>query len=412
MNIRYKLLGTREYKKIYVRLYHHKLDIPVNTNLITKTEDWDATAQLFKRNNIANKQLIELKINIENAFNSDYATGTIINKDWLTNIVAKTFLRPSKEENLINPPHTIYLCDFGQYWLDNHAKTYRTENATFFTPKAITQHTKALQQLKEFQGNRQIKMIDFDLTEIKNFYYFLIDQDYAVNTAKKTLTEVKFLCKRAKELKFNINLDFEVKTVFKDNSPEIEDIYLNESEIETIFKHDFSNDEYLDYVRDNFIINLWTGIRINDFVNLDQNNFINGIIETTTSKTNTIVKIPLHPQVKAVLAKRNGLLPPKVTETEYNIQIKEICRICGINAQTFGKVFDSTIQRKVAKYYHKYELVTSHIARRSFATNLSNKLSSQAISKIAGWSTDKMAKHYNKKSKLETAQELENIWNS
>lgn len=414
MNIKYKLSGTKDLKKIHVRFYHNRLDISVDTKLVVRNSDWDHTAEQFKRNIVANKQLLQAKINIEDSFNTDFSTGTRIDKEWLRHVVKETFSRPSKEQKMINPLHTIFLHDFGSYWLENHAKEHITERGNLFSNKAITQHSKAIEQLKNFElkEEKQIKLKDFDLSVIKKFYYFLINLDYSANTAKKTLTEIKFLCKRAKELKYDINLDYEIKSKFIDNSTKIEDIYLNEEEISSIYNHDFSYNEELEIMRDNFILSLWTGLRISDLVNLDQTNLINGFIETINDKTNTLVKIPLHPQVKTILNKRSGNLPPKVKEDPYNAQIKVICRECGINQKVYGKVFDSAKKRKVAKYYHKYELVTSHIGRRSLATNLSGKISEQSIAKIQGWSSTDMVQHYNKKSKAEEAEDLSKIWNS
>jgi integrase len=416
MKIVYRLIGTQEIKKIYVRLYHGKLSLPVSTNLICKDQDWNANLELFKKNNVSNKKLIELKINIEESFNTDFCTGIIIDKDWMHNIIKKTFLRPNKEEKMVNMSHTIFLSDFGQHWLDIHAKEWVNSASKRFSNKEKTQKAKSLQQFILFQTKirKKIKMMDFTTKEIEDFYHFLIDQDYASSTAKKTVSELKFLCKRAKDLKFNIHPDFEIKSFFKDTSTEIEDIYLNETEINSIFNYDFSDNETLDIIRDNFIISLWTGFRISDLKNLDFNNFINNNIESISIKTNTLVKIPIHPQVKSTLKKRFENLPPKVNKDQYNLEIKEICRLCNINAMTYGKVFDADKNRDIAGYYEKYKLVSSHIGRKSFATNLSQIMPIADVSKLGGWkglNSDKMALHYNKKSKSEIAETVNNIWN-
>jgi integrase len=412
MNITYSLTGTKEIKKVKVRLYHNKLDIPVTTNLVSKAENWDSDSQLFKKNNTVNKKLIELKENIANEFNTDFSNGEIIDKQWLNEVIKRTFFRPNKERKMQNHKDTVYLYDFGKDWLENKSGEWRNSNSKPLTKKAKGQYMKALELFGEYQGKRNIKLRDFSLEEIKGFFHFLIDKNYSFPTAKKKLTELKFLCDKAKNMNLNVNTDYLTKTIFKDTAPEIEEIYLNDAEIESIFNQDFSDNDLLDIIRDNFILCLWSGLRISDLVTLDSNNIINGMIETISVKTKTLAKVPLHPQVKYILEKRFGNLPPKVKKDEYNIQIKEICRICKIDQPVYGKIYDKKKDRDIAGYYPKYKLVSSHIARRSFATNLSDKISTKAISKMIGHSNEKITEFYNKKSKLEYADELSKIWDS
>jgi integrase len=407
MNIAYRLIGTKETKKIYVRLWHNKLTLPVSTNLVSREIDWDESLELFKKNNAVNKKLIELKINIETAFNTDYCSGVIINTQWLKNIIKTTFERPTGEKKMVNHENTIFMYNFGFNWVKTDVK------AELLTNKEKSQILKALEQFNNFQQKEKtrIKLVDFDTQKIKDFYDFLIGEKYASASAKKILGEIKFLCQKAEELKINVCLDHKTKISFKDKSEKIDSIYLNEKEIDLIYKHDFSDSELLDIIRDNFILNLWTGLRISDLKNLDSSNFIDGHIEYTSQKTNTLAVLPKHPHVKAILTKRFGNLPPKINKDEYNIQIKEVCRICGIDAPTKGKLFDPKKKRKIAGTYPKYKLVSSHTARRSFATNLSEVLTVSEIAKVGGWNKEDMAVHYNKKNKFEITEKLDNIWN-
>lgn len=413
MNIGYRLKGTKEYKKIYVRLYHNQLDLDVSTNLVSSVSNWDSLQELYRRNKEANAKLLKLKMEIENRFNTDYSDGTVLNSEWLKNIVSEVFLRPNKEEKMINHAYTLYIEDFGAWWIKNKSDLWINANSKPLDNKAKSQKTKALEQFAEFQKpfEKKIKLSEFTEQEIRGFYHFLIGKNYLPATAKKTLSDIKFLCKRAKELKFSVCLDFESKISFADNSTKVEDVYLNEQEIALIFNHDFSDSESMDIIRDNFILSLWTGMRISDLRKLGSDNLINGIIENINQKTKTLVQVPLHPHVKSILSKRFGSLPPKVGKDEYNTQIKEICRLCGIDKPVLGRVFDADTERKVLSYYPKYKLVSSHTARRSFGTNLSKVLSVKAVAKLGGWKSEKMAEHYNKETNAEIVEFLKNHWN-
>jgi len=49
-------------------------------------------------------------------------------------------------------------------------------------------------------------------------------------------------------------------------------IFLKDPEINTIYNHDFSDNERLNNARDPFIIGLRTGLRVSDFLRLKQTN--------------------------------------------------------------------------------------------------------------------------------------------
>jgi integrase len=167
----------------------------------------------------------------------------------------------------------------------------------------------------------------------------------------------------------------------------------------------------LDNIRDNFIIGLCTGLRVSDFNNnLNQTNITDGFIEIKTKKTGTAVAIPLHKYIVEILNKRNGNLPKKVNDVQFNESIKTICQDAEINERTHGVLFDAKTKRNKIDFYEKYKLVSSHICRRSFATNLFGKVPNYVIQAVGGWSTEKMMLHYIKKSNREQAEELKKYW--
>ena len=78
----------------------------------------------------------------------------------------------------------------------------------------------------------------------------------------------------------------------------------------------------------------------------------------------------------------------------------------------FGKLFDKDLKRKKVGYFKKYELISSHIARKSFLTNNYDKVSPETINSILGWAENsKMSTKYNKTSKVEYADKLRVKWN-
>ena len=171
----------------------------------------------------------------------------------------------------------------------------------------------------------------------------------------------------------------------------------------------------MDNIRDNFVVGLWSGLRISDFLTrLDILNIQDGFIKIKTKKTSTKVAIPIHSQVAAILKKRNGKLPSKISEQKFNDKIKIIAQLCDIDEEMIGgvvQVDDKTkVKRKVIGSYKKYELVTSHICRRSFATNLFGKIPNKVLIDICGWSNEEMLFNYNKTTNMESAIVLQKHW--
>ena len=187
-------------------------------------------------------------------------------------------------------------------------------------------------------------------------------------------------------------------------------IYLKDEEINTIFNHDFKGVERLENTRDLFIIGLRTGLRISDFLRLKDANIKNGYIEIKKQKTGQTVTIPLHKQVKAILERRNGF-PRAISDQKFNEHVKELCRVAKFTALTPGSKINKDTKRKEEGIFQKWELVSSHICRRSFATNLYGHLDNLTIMGITGHQTETQFLKYVKITNTEKAEKLKDYWN-
>jgi hypothetical protein len=80
--------------------------------------------------------------------------------------------------------------------------------------------------------------------------------------------------------------------------------------------------------------------------------------------------------------------------------------VCEIDNLVYGKLFDNKLKRKKVGYWKKYLLVSSHICRKSYATNFAGA-GKEVLNSVMGWSKNSsMASHYNKVSKVEYANEM------
>lgn len=411
MNLSYKLQGKKDIKNIYLRLYKNKFDICVCTDLVVLESDFEN--EQSKTNTELNEVLLNLKLNVLRQYNLCFSKGVIIDTNWLKNVIKTTFERPNKEIGLINEGYTIYFSDFSDYWIEHYSKNWKTSARKNMSKILISQYFSFIGIFKYYEKsiNRKLEMRLLTQDEIYLFIEYLQELEYSVSTIERLLGRLRFFCNRAKDLKLDIcnhhSLNF-----FLEEENEFDGIYLNEKEIQSIYDLDLSDNDLLDSVRDNLIISCWTGLRISDFMtNLKTENIKDNIISIKTQKTGSFVKIPLHFQVKEILAKRFGQLPSKMIHSEYNKQIKIVCKLAKIDNIVFGKLFDNNKKRKIVNHYPKYMLCSSHIGRKSLVSNLRGKVSDNLLASIGGWKNTSLLDTYNQTTKLDYAQELETYFN-
>ncbi len=159
----------------------------------------------------------------------------------------------------------------------------------------------------------------------------------------------------------------------------------------------------LERARGLFLIGCYTGLRVSDFSRLKEAH-IGKYITIKTTKTGANVIIPIHPVVREIID--SGFdLENTISDQKLNEQIKELCRIAGITDKVLiNKNFGG---RNEEVLIEKYKLVSSHTARRSFATNAYKAgVPTIAIMKITGHTKESTFLKYIKVSAQENAEIL------
>jgi integrase len=288
------------------------------------------------------------------------------------------------------------------------------------TGKPISKNTiKVYNQCKRLltEFNKTVRKIDFvniDLDFYHDFREFMLKKEYSPNTIAKHTITLKTILNEATERGVNTNLAFKSKR-FKAPQIEVETIFLNESELTEIYNKDFSKFPKLDRVRDLFLIGCYTGLRFSDFSQITPKNIKGNNFEVTTQKTNETVLIPIHPRVKAIMTKYEGKyvnsLPPSIANQNMNIYLKDLCEMVDclkVDINKTSKKGNLTLHETIKKY----KLVTTHTARRSFATNLYLQgFPAINIMKLTGHKTEKSFLKYIKITPTDNAKRLELHWN-
>jgi integrase len=260
--------------------------------------------------------------------------------------------------------------------------------------------------IKAFSEKTKYK-IDFDTINIDFYTLFLVylnDEGYAKNTRSKHISNLKYFMNEARKRKHHSSWDYKD---FKAPKERVENIYLNDNEIETIYKLDLTLNPRLEKVRDLFLIGCYTGLRFSDYSQIQSANIAGNILRIKTQKTGKYVKIPLRPEAMEIIKKYNGTAPPPISNAKMNQYLKEIAFKAGINDQEIK--YKSKGLATVKQTFRKDQLVCTHTARRSFATNCyKTGIPAKQIMLITGHITEKEFFKYIQIDETENAELLLN----
>ena len=263
--------------------------------------------------------------------------------------------------------------------------------------------------LKGFKDANRIRT-EFDNID-QDFYtefvgYLTNVKKFSPNTIGKHIKHLKVFLNEAKELNPNI-VNYTSK--FEGIKEDIDSIYLNEAELTELYDLDLTENKRLERVRDLFILGSYTGLRFSDFSRLTPDNIVGNRIQITTQKTKKPVSIPFHHRVKSIIEKYNSEFPviSNVKMNEYLKELGKLTELLKVKVAV-SKTNGGIITTEKIK---KHDLVSTHTARRSFATNAYlDGVPTLTIMAITGHSTEKSFLRYIKVTPDEHAKILDLHW--
>lgn len=327
------------------------------------------------------------------------------------NEIVRSRLNPTPEPQI----KKLDLIGFCHDFLNECETRLNDKSGKPISKTTIRVYKQAFRELEAYKAKYYKNRI-FDFEQIDYYFYtqfqkyLITERNYSTNTVGKHTKTLKsfFLEAQARGLMPNF-----VSRKFKSISEQTDAIYLDVKELNTLFNLDLSNNPRLERVRDLFIVGTWTGLRFSDFTRIEAENIKNGFIEMQTQKTSEIVVIPIHNHVEAIMSRYEGRtpnsLPKPMSNQKMNDYLKELGELAGI-AETINQTFTKG-GKKLSVNYPKYELITTHSARRSFATNqYLAGFPSISIMKLTGHRTEKAFMKYIKVTPRETAENLKAFW--
>lgn len=265
-------------------------------------------------------------------------------------------------------------------------------------------------QNEVFRGKR-ILIKDVNLQFVENYKMWLFKQNYSVNYVGKNIANIKTICIDA--FKNDIETSSQIKNIkgiSESKKPE-QIIILSEEEQERIKEATLMREALIN-ARKWLLLGCLIGQRGGDLLGITEKNIkeLNGIkiIELKQQKTGKLVAIPLLPEAVEIV--ESGM-PYKISLARFNEYIKDVCEIAGINKIITAKIKVTSKKPMELQILEKFNFITSHICRRSFATNFYGLIPTPILMNITGHSSERVFLAYIGKTTYDNAFQMVEYFN-
>ena len=388
--------------KVYLSTGRGNL-IELNSGFTINPNDWSETTNRPKQNNPENKKLSnnlnKLETFIFDSLNNDLSKGVLIDSYWLQNQINNCFERVEKTDTGIITNHIQYIIDNANTRkIKGRAKLGISESRV----KGYTTF-KNLVEVYQKELKKQIHFLDINKTFVDRFTNWLINtKKYSVNYSGKQIDNLKTVCLDAQKNDIKINSYVEQIEGFSESNEDKFIVTLSFEELEEIRTATITNPAY-NNARKWLLIGCEIGQRGGDLLKITKNdirykggNMYLDVIQQKTGKSVTIGII--NPHIIDIIENE---LPHEISTQKLNLHIKKVCEIAKINERIEGKKLNPKAKkdnpetmRKVLDFYPKYELITTHSFRRSFATNYYKQIPTGVLIGITGHSKESLFLEY------------------
>lgn len=245
---------------------------------------------------------------------------------------------------------------------------------------------KVLKTPRKKKGSRD-EYAPEDVTGLKN------------STIRKKLDYLSWFLKWATGREYNTNIAYRTfHPTLKATQKKV--IYLSKAELENLKQMEIPPGySHLEAVRDVFLFCCFSGLRHSDAYMLRRNDIKGDHIEITTKKTADSISIELNSVTRGILEKYKNFdfagnkALPVIQNQPMNRDLKELCRLAGINEQIRVTTYKGN--QRIDEIKEKWELVGTHTGRRTFiVTALSLGIPPNVVMKWTGHSDYKSMQPY------------------
>jgi len=395
--------GKTERPFINARITHGRaLDVRKSLPLTIHHKYWSNEGENIRGRHLppeplaVKTKLLEFENALQVAYTETLTTNEPLGLGWVEKVLDGFFTGGKKQER-----HE-YFTDYLEEFIDSlNNRSLPRGNGKKYSYSSVKNYRSTYNRLKEFEGKRKIRLSEVDLRFYDAFVNKHCFEQNALNpnTVGNYIKNIKAILSRAEKEGYVIHPDHKSSDFYKPKSTDPgNEVYLKESEIDSIYSHRCSSN-MLSNARDWLILSCETGLRINDLLNpteislssfsyaldrLKSDGWKSGNqieLRLKANKTGIFAIVPLLERSAEILLKNNGL-PRSISDVNYNLYLKELCKEVGLNKVVSGsKMMEVGSEldkksgkkvkrfRKVEGHYPKHELVSSHVGRRSYITN-------------------------------------------
>ncbi|WP_200859640.1 site-specific integrase [Sphingobacterium paucimobilis] len=357
---------------IRCRITYNSYRKEFSTGLFINPKNWNNKKQVAIPNNQENSIINNQLSIIKNKINQGFIFLQLHRKDSIdVDMIYSQFKGENiKEDKFISEAFNLH---------NNKMKALVNIDVAITTLEKYQQTENHVLEYIKFQySKKDIRLKELNLNFLYDFdLYLKTEKSFKTNTIQKTIQRLR------KIIRLAVSMDFIEKdpfTLYRSKRHKKDIIYLNQFELRKLEEFNF-NQEKLNYIRDLFVFCCYTGLAFNEMQNLSEEHIMqiqgNRIIKMIRQKTNKSIFVPLLPRAEEIIEKYkksdSDICFPNISNQKFNVYIKEVAFIVGIN-----------------------KTLTHHVARKTFATTvlLYNDIPIEIVSKLLGHSRITMTQEY------------------
>lgn len=415
--IHFYLANKRDISPINLVFSHdgHRYRIP--TKLSVPAEFWNADLQRVKdTKNFDDCTWMNRKLNTMRESITALLRDANENDRYYTVEELSSIVRAIIKPNAKNNKGTLFL-SYAREYLKNKQVATNTKRRYNTTLNLVDRY--------QLEKNIQLGFFDINMSFYNSFQRWMYNQDLSVNYFGGAIKDIKVIHKSAKSDGLHklvlpeefVRVTEETDAVYLSNNEllSLHDLVINEDLVldainlklikPSLLKVKGNMERMIDSLvecRDSFLIGCYTAMRFCDYTDLNVISYRDEYVTRRSEKTGIMVVIPMHQVVREIMERRGDVLPNHVSNQKMNSQLKKLCMLAKIS--TLVEIVKSKGGKKFRKVYKKWQVVSTHTARRSFCTNayLAN-MNLLDIATFSGHKTIKSLLKYIRATPIETA---------
>lgn len=371
-------IKSKENKEVSIYVYFRPSGssvISAKTSYTVNPKNWSKSK---KRAKASDPHLHNLNISLDNlvtflsqSLNYDNQQGVEIDNKWLKKKVDEFNNKVPVSDN----SYLLNFLDLSIERLDLKRANDGSQGLKKSTIKGYNTFRNILKTYEEAIGSK-IRFNGLDKGFIDDFFKWLVEEKkYAKSQSSRLMKRLKKLLKEAQVEGITVSINPDL--IGRDY------MFKPEKVINVITEEDFIKlievkglPDYLENTRKWVLIGLMIGQRVSDLLKLkkemirfEKENL--AMIDILQQKTKTPVTVPVENHYVLNILKSN--LPHKISDQRFNEYIKEVFKRAGIDNEVSGYIRNKETNRKEFITGPKYEFITSHDLRRSFASYFYDK---------------------------------------